>query len=139
MNTATGRRHRFTGTYQDPMDLHHMGARDYDCLGGACSEDTDDDRGGYLTVGLGKQAVTRDNAFGRANAAADESAVRLGPVVAGSFLLMTGVPAAVGVIQVEQCLAERIGLRSPLARGDLVAVHSLHPARPVASSIPLST
>lgn len=54
------------------MDLHRMGARDDDCLGGGCSEDTDGNSGGCLTVGVGKKAVTQDNAFGRANPAADE-------------------------------------------------------------------
>ncbi|MFD7679575.1 hypothetical protein [Streptomyces sp. NPDC060187] len=50
---------------------------------------------------FGKKAVSQDNAFGRANAAAGESAVRLGPVIVGSFLMIIGVLAAVGVIQVE--------------------------------------
>ncbi|MFJ4895298.1 RHS repeat-associated core domain-containing protein [Streptomyces sp. NPDC088788] len=27
--TATGRPYRFAGTYQDPMHLHHTGARNY--------------------------------------------------------------------------------------------------------------
>ncbi|MER5655840.1 hypothetical protein ABT076_22805 [Streptomyces sp. NPDC002131] len=72
------------------MDLHHMGARDDDCLGGGWSEDTDGNSGGCLTVGVGKKAVTQDNAFGRAHAAAHEPAVRLGPVAVRTFLLITG-------------------------------------------------
>ncbi|MFD7681038.1 hypothetical protein [Streptomyces sp. NPDC060187] len=61
--------------------------------------------GGITLIALrkrfGRKATIPDNAFGRANAAAGESAVRLGPVIVGSFLLLIGVLAATGVIQVE--------------------------------------
>ncbi|MGW6062784.1 hypothetical protein [Streptomyces sp. NPDC055189] len=48
---------------------------------------------------FGKKAVSQQNVFGRANAAAGESTVRLGPVVIGCFMLIIGVLVATGVVK----------------------------------------
>ncbi|MFF7312591.1 hypothetical protein [Streptomyces sp. NPDC008137] len=47
-----------------------------------------------------RAAPGRRGAFGRANAAAGESAVRLGPLIVGVFLIVVGILAATGVAEV---------------------------------------
>ncbi|MFE6097979.1 hypothetical protein ACFQ7M_39415 [Streptomyces massasporeus] len=47
-----------------------------------------------------RAATGRRGAFGRANAEAGESSVRLGPLIVGVFLIVIGILAATGVAEV---------------------------------------
>lgn len=47
-----------------------------------------------------RAATGRRGAFGRANAEAGESTVRLGPLIVGAFLIVIGILAATGVAEV---------------------------------------
>ncbi|MEW2255900.1 hypothetical protein [Streptomyces sp. NPDC047869] len=48
-----------------------------------------------------RAAVSQDNLFGRANASAGKTGVRMGPVIIGSFMIIVGVLAATGLVAVE--------------------------------------
>ncbi|KQX73158.1 hypothetical protein [Streptomyces sp. Root1310] len=47
-----------------------------------------------------RRVVSQDNVFGRANAAAGKSDVRWGPLGIGVFLIVIGVLAATGLVEV---------------------------------------